>query len=986
MTIFLPSQPLRTLASGELSSVESTSEEFTPEESTSGESMPEESTPEESTSEDTSPSESPPDESLSEDTCPTVISEPEEPAGPGLYFGLLCAHSGLSEGTGSVEDLFLSAAGIPGLDFFAVTDHSDSFDNNVSAEICTDAVALSTDWAAGKAAASAVTSPDFVGLFGYEMNWPRQLQLGHICTFGTPGFQSRTQDAYRSYNSALENYYAALSSVPGSVSQFSHPGRQYGNFNDFQPYTADANQSISLLELDFGEKDLLRYYIQALDRGWHLAPTAGQSIYGPDWRDTGVRTGVHAQSLTEQGILDALKNCRAYATEDPDLEISYSMDGYPMGSRLALRHTGPRADLSVTLHDPTDGAACTVEVITKGGAVAAKQTLSGSSGILSFSLPVASGYYFLLITQPDGHRAVSAPIWLDAEEDLGIAAFSCDTAVPVWQEPVPLNVMLYNAETVDFLVGSLEILADGIAVAADDSLTCIPANGTLSHSMTPSFDCIGLTEITLRLSGTLEGSRLSFEASLMLNFRQSEQITGIAADASHGNAGLDTLNILNSMALEKRIRFQPLDRISPDSLKNCRFLLVTAPSEPFSEEFLTAVREFAGYGGSIILCGQGEDPAGGEELNRLLSALGSTLHITADPVRDDTNNVGDPVKLSSDRFNPDLSWCSGISENQMYRADSARAVDPGLGNWIVKALPTTGSGEDVLLACEGLSGGGTVFAAGSLFLSDAYLAGPEGIWDEPYANRTIAENLLGIGGEAIALSSIAEARSGEPGQLFRIRGYVTAGTSNPYNRFPDTLYLQDDTGGIAVTPFSGENIQQGTPVEITGYAGTAGGNRILKAGSWKVLEGNLYQYAPLDEDWDILLDMDQNGGRLVQVEGICREIYCREDNTLAGCLLEDPYGNTAVVKIEDDIKNGSDRENDLHETIRKYRTVRAIGLLHTDDYGNMVVRARNCEEVVWVPPRYYWNPRTSDYLLPGCSAAMVLSAFGLLLLKKRKQQ
>ena len=120
------------------------------------------------------------------------------------------------------------------------------------------------------------------------------------------------------------------------------------------------------------------------------------------------------------------------------------------------------------------------------------------------------------------------------------------------------------------------------------------------------------------------------------------------------------------------------------------------------------------------------------------------------------------------------------------------------------------------------------------------------------------------------------------------------------------------------------------------------------------------------------------------MEGICREIYCREDDTLAGFLLEDERGNTAVIQIEDHIGSSSDGNNDLHRTIRNYRTVRAIGLLHIDDYGNPVIRVRNCDEVVWVPPRYYWNPRTGDFLLPGWCAAMTVSALGLVLLKKRK--
>ena len=960
---------------------ESLPDELVSEPPVSDTSSPEESLPEEPTGEDTSPS-----EPLPGDATPAVISEPEEPAGPGLYFGLLGAHSGLSEGTGTVDALFQSAAGMPNLDFFVVTDHSDSFDDKDSADIRTDAAVLSADWAAGKAAATAVTSPAFVGLFGYEMNWPSQMKLGHISTFGTPGFQSRTQEAYRNYAGALENYYAALASVSGSVSQFNHPGKQYGSFNGFQPYSAEADQAISLLELDFAAVDPCLYYVQALDRGWHLAPTSGQSIYSPDWSDTGVRTAVHAQSLTEQGILDALKNCRAYATEDPDLEVFYSIDGYPMGSRLDLRQTGQQADLSVSINDSSDSSTCTVEVITNGGAVAAKQALSGDSGILSFSLPASSGYYFLLITQADGDRAVTAPIWLDAEEDLGIASFSCDTDLPVQGEPICLTAALHNGEDVDFLVDSLKILADGIAVATDDSLTSIGAGTTLTHSMALSLDCAGLTEIALRLTGTLEGRGRSFEASLQLNFRQQTQVTDIAANGGHENGRPDTLNTLKSMAAEDHILFQAEDPVSAEALKNCRFLLVTAPEEPFSEAFLTAAAAFADAGGTIVLCGQSGNPSGSEELNRLLSAIGSTMRITGRPIRDSINNGGDPGSINTDRINRSLSWCEGISEDQVYQADSPWAVVPDQGQWLVKALPTAGNGDEVLLACETLPGGGTVLAAGSLFLSDEAIAEPKNLWDAPSANRTIAENLLSIGGEALPLSTIAQVRKGETGQLFRIRGYVTAGTSNPHNTFPDTLYLQDDTGGIAVIPFSGGDLQQGTAVEITGYAGTKNGNRILKMGSWKLLDRDLYQYPPLEGDWTPLLDTEKNGGRLVQVEGICREIYCREDDTLAGCLLEDGHGNTALILIEDHIGNSSDGKNDLHKTIRNYRTVRAIGLLHTSEYGNTVIRVRNCAEVVWVPPRYYWNPRTGDFLLPQCGTAMALSALGLTLMKKRETE
>ena len=130
------------------------------------------------------------------------------------------------------------------------------------------------------------------GLYGYEMSWPSRLQLGHIATFGTPGFQSWQQEPFQKYKTALGNYYAALTTVPSSVSQFNHPGTQYGTFQDFV-YSEEADAAVSLMEVGTGD-DACRYYIRALDLGWHLAPVNDQ---------TGGRTVVYAESLTEGCLL-----------------------------------------------------------------------------------------------------------------------------------------------------------------------------------------------------------------------------------------------------------------------------------------------------------------------------------------------------------------------------------------------------------------------------------------------------------------------------------------------------------------------------------------------------------------------------------------------------------------------------------------------------------------------------------------------------------
>lgn len=85
------------------------------------------------------------------------------------------------------------------------------------------------------------------------------------------------------------------------------------------------------------------------------------------------------------------------------------------------------------------------------------------------------------------------------------------------------------------------------------------------------------------------------------------------------------------------------------------------------------------------------------------------------------------------------------------------------------------------------------------------------------------------------------------------------------------------------------------------------------------------------------------------------------------------------------------KKNDLASQVKKGRTVRAIGILHLESDGTPVLRVRNCDEVVYVPPvpvslGSRRNPRTGD-LIWIAVGVMVLSGIGLaVLLKKRKKK
>ena len=916
-----------------------------------------------------------------------------------LYFGQLHAHTDISNGAGSVEEAFQYASQVDGLDFFAVTDHSDSFDNADMGAIDADGADISADWADGKQAAASVTNGDFVGLFGFEMTWPEDKQLGHISTFNTPGWQTRDQADFENVPTALENYYKALASVPGSVSQFNHPDTVHGDFERFDHYSPQYDAVVSLLEVA-GEDGVVdcEYYDLALDKGWHVAPTNNQNNHNGQWGDASeARTVVLAKSLTEEALYAAMKDRRVYATQDSDLAIYYELNGTVMGSILPKSE---EAEITVFLSDPTDEAIGNVEVVTDGGAVLVSEYVETPSQVLELSASGGRSYYYLRITQPDGDVAVTAPVWMDGYDDIGIESFTSDTLTPARDEEIGLTVELYNDESVEFDLDALSLYADETLVSTVSDLGEVAGMSMLDYTFSYAHPELGVTEFRVEAVGSVNGEKRIYEKTLSLSFHVPEQVKRIAVDASHGNSGVDKLNRLKAIAAKVNIAVDILDGELPE---NSDLLLITAPSKPFDEEFVEKVRTFAENGGTVILCGQSDmgDLSGlhtSGELNRLLEAMGATMRLNDDTAWDEENNSGTPDAVSANVFNPGGDLTKSLKPEQTYTQRAGCTVNPGSGTWLVKRRSTThgvdadGDGQDtgenaVLLACEELANGGKVYVSGGLFLADDAMKEPDNIWKRVSGNQGIAEAVLGIE----PLVTIDEMRSGGDGEVFRIRGWAASGTSHPGNIFSKTIYLQDDTGGVALVPFTKNGIEVGTPLEAVGQKTIQDGNVMLKIIDCEVLTERLYNYTPETTANEEAMDYDTNGGRLMQVEGRVTDVtYSVGGKGVSRITLKDGDGDFAEILIEDGIVSGADWVNDLASRVKKGRTVRAIGILHLDSVGTPVLRVRNCDEVVYVPPvpvslGSRRNPRTGD-LIWIAVGVMVLSGIGLaVLLKKRKK-
>jgi hypothetical protein len=211
-------------------------------------------------------------------------------------------------------------------------------------------------------------------------------------------------------------------------------------------------------------------------------------------------------------------------------------------------------------------------------------------------------------------------------------------------------------------------------------------------------------------------------------------------------------------------------------------------------------------------------------------------------------------------FHTNQSWCAGLTKNQFFSHGDGWAVEPGGGVWLVK-----NGEEQTVLAWEDLGGG--IFAAGSAFLEDEAMPLTESIWDIPPANQSIFQNILGTAQAIPELTEIRKVRRGTVDGTYRVKGYVTAGTSNPKTIFPGTIYLQDNSGGIAVTGYTATDLEIGKPMEIIGVRKEENGNPVLSIIACRIPEEESHRYNPGVMTCENATNYLAHGGEVVKLQG-----------------------------------------------------------------------------------------------------------------------
>ena len=256
-------------------------------------------------------------------------------------------------------------------------------------------------------------------------------------------------------------------------------------------------------------------------------------------------------------------------------------------------------------------------------------------------------------------------------------------------------------------------------------------------------------------------------------------------------------------------------------------------------------------------------------------------------------------------------------------------------------------GDVVSLATEAV-GSGRVYLGGTVWMSDFEVKsdGSNGsdYGDASYANKTIISNILSGLLKEPEVSTIAHVRENTTvGTVFTVKGTVTAGNVEP-NAFYDTIYIQDETGGINIYPVATTDgtFRVGQQVQVTGSWDQYQGDTELRCISIEHISEAVDLIDPAELSITEAADYDANGGLLAEVSGTVKSVT-EEGDAISSVILTD--GTTDFRLLFNNYIGYSDETSpNITTFVKEGAEISAVGVIYTDPEG-VCLRVRDLSEV-----------------------------------------
>jgi hypothetical protein len=409
-------------------------------------------------------------------------------------------------------------------DFLMTSEHNHMFDGSTGTNTSANPATAKSLFQSGLTAAANynATHAGFLALYGVE--WGVISNGGHMNIFNPSGLP---EWEYNASNQLIGDFFTpksdyaaiyALMKQQGWIGQFNHPASS-GQFNiggTDMAYDANGDQVMVLAEVlnssafshNTTETETSRNSYQAafdilLERGYHVAPSSDQDNHCANWGlSYRNRTGVllpNGTALNMTSFLDALRARRVFAAEDKNGQIILTANGAIMGQTISNSGT---LTLVANYASSSGQTAARVQFFegVPGSNGTVTQTYEGSNST-TITPTTGAHFYYAQITQANGDRLWSAPIWVNQGAGGG------DTSPPT-------------------------------ATASESG-----SSGTITLSATAS-DNVGVTKVEFYVDGVLSGSDTSSPYSVTLDSTTlangSHTLMAKAYDAA-GNLGSSSI-------------------------------------------------------------------------------------------------------------------------------------------------------------------------------------------------------------------------------------------------------------------------------------------------------------------------------------------------------------------------------------------------------------------------------------------------------------
>ncbi len=425
-------------------------------------------------------------------------------------------------------------------DFLMTSEHNHMFDGSTSTNASANPATAKALFASGLTDMANYNSahPGFLALYGVE--WGVISNGGHMNIFNADGLP---EWEYNSSGQLIGDYYTPKSDYAGIyatmkahgwIGQFNHPqASQFAIGGTGTAYDANGDQvmvaaeilnsyafSTNTTQTESQRSNYQNAFNQLLERGYHVAPTSGQDNHCSNWGlSYHNRTGVLLPTGTPLNVanfLDALRARRVFAAEDDSGQLILTANGQLMGQTIS--NSGPLT-LTANYASSSGQTASRVQFFTGvPGSNGTVSQLYEGSGTYTTTPGVGAHFYYVQVTQANGDRLWSAPIWVNQTAGGG------DTTPPTVSatETGGSGTITLSASASDNVgVSKVEFYVDGVLKGNDasspfsmalDSTTL--ANG--SHTLTAkAYDAAGNV-------GTSSGVSFSISNSTGNQFNEVE--------------------------------------------------------------------------------------------------------------------------------------------------------------------------------------------------------------------------------------------------------------------------------------------------------------------------------------------------------------------------------------------------------------------------------------------------------------------------------